>query len=117
MTINRKFVMLAMYAVAELKWPAELRTFPKQGRFCTPAHFESDQESDWSLFVWLDKPAQSGESVMVPVTPLVTESAEKLLRPEAKFRLRLGRNVFANGRIVSVVQTSEADLKCVFHFC
>ncbi len=105
------------YALAELQWPAEMKAIPREGRFCTPAHFESDSQSDWSMFVWLDKPARPGEAVTVPITPLIPEAGGKLLKPEAQFRLFLGPGLFARGRVVSVVESSEADLKCVFHFC
>lgn len=109
--------MLIVYAMAQLQWPMELGYYPLKGRFCTPAHFESDNQSNWSLFVWLDKPARPGEAVTVPITPLIPEAGGNLLKPEAQFRLFLGHGLFARGRVVSVVESSEADLKCVFHFC
>lgn len=109
--------LLGAYAMAEIQWPMELGCYPQQGRFCTPAHFESDSQSDWSLFVWLDKPAQAGVSVIVPIMPLVPDAGEELLKPEAQFRLFLGSGLFAHGRVVSVIRASEDDLKCVFHFC
>ena len=105
------------YALAELRWPSEMKALPKEGRLCTPAHFEDDSQSDWSLFVWLDKPAQPGESITVPITPLVPEAAGRLLKPEAQFRLFLKPGLFAYGRVASVIWASEDDLKCVFHFC
>ncbi len=105
------------YALAELRWPFEMKAVPTEGRLCTPAHFEGDARSNWSLFVWLDKPAQPGEAVTVPITPLVPEAGAALLKPEAQFRLFLGSGLFAHGRVVSVVEASEDDLKCVFHFC
>ena len=105
------------YALAELRWPSQLKSVPTEGRLCTPAHFEDDSHSDWSLFVWLDKAAQPGEAVTVPIMPLVPEAGGVLLKPEAQFRLFLGPGLFADGRVVSVVQASEDDLKCVFHFC
>jgi len=105
------------YALAELRWPSELKSASMEGRLCVPAHFESDSHSDWSLFVWLDKPAQPGEAATVPIMPLVPEAGGDLLKPEARFRLFLGPGLFAHGRVVSVIRASEDDLKCVFHFC
>ncbi|MGI4790812.1 MAG: hypothetical protein ACRYFS_18430 [Janthinobacterium lividum] len=103
--------------MAELHWPSELDKSFRQGRLCTPAHFENDTQNDWSLYVWFDKPVNPGEIVTVPVTPLVTEAAEKILRPGAEFRLFLKPDLYALGRVVTVSKVSEEDMRCVFHFC
>ena len=109
--------MQRMYAMAELHWPSDLKQGPSEGRFCTPAHFDGSGRGDWSLFVWLDQPARPGESVTVPVTPLVSEAAETLLRPETDFQLFVSPGVFAVGRVLEMVTVSPEELKCVFHFC
>ena len=109
--------MQRLYALAELHWPVDLKQGPAGGRLCTPAHFEGSDRGDWSLFVWLDQPAQPGDRVTVPVTPLISESAEALLRPEAVFRLFVGHGLFATGRVLWVVPATQHELKSVFHFC
>jgi hypothetical protein len=105
------------YAMAELRWPIELEKGYQQGRLCSPAHFESDAESDWSLYAWLDAPMTPGEAVTIPVMPLISEAAERLLKPGAEFRLFLRPDIYALGRVISVKQVSAEDLRCVFHFC
>ena len=84
-------------ALAELQWPSELKSAPTAGRLRTPA--------------------QPGEAVTVPVMPLVPEAGGVLLKLKVQFRLFSGPGLFAYGRVVSVVQASEDDLKRVFHFC
>lgn len=107
--------MQTMYALAELTWPSNMKPSLKGGRLCTPAHFDKDNNSDWSLCLWLDKPACPGETVTVPVMPLVTEAGPKLLEADAKFELFLGPKLLAPGRIVSVASASQEDLNSVFH--
>ena len=109
--------MQIAYAMAELRWPSELSKPFRSGRFCTPAHFENDAQTSWSFYVWFDQPINPGEVVTVPITPLVSEAAEKLLLPGAKFRLFLKPDLYASGRVVTVSEVSEQDLRCVFHFC
>lgn len=114
--------MQRTYAMAELRLPRELKTGLRgnglrAGRLCTPAHFPSDPSSDWSLYVWLEQPAEVGASIIVPVTPVVSEAAERLLQPEALFELFLGKDTFAPGRVLSVNRVSDEDLRCVFHLC
>lgn len=109
--------MQTVYALAELHWPSEMKVTSKKGRLCTPAHFDKDKNSDWSLYLWLEKPACPGEVVTVPVMPLVDQAGPKLLEVDAQFQLFLAPGLFAPGRIVSVVSVSEEDRKCVFHFC
>lgn len=109
--------MQTVYALAELQWPSEMKATTKKGRLCTPAHFDKDNNSDWSLCLWLDKPACPGEVVTVPVRPLVTEIRLDLFEVDARFQLFLSPGLSAQGRIVSVVSASEEDVKCVFHFC
>ena len=105
------------YAMAELHWPLELDKAFRQGRFCSPAHFENDSQNDWSLYVWFDRPINPGETVSVPVTPLVSEAAKKLLIPGAEFQLFLKPGLYASGRVVTVLEASDEDLRCVFRFC
>lgn len=109
--------MQTIYALAELTWPSNMKPALKGGRLCTPAHFDKDNNSDWSLCLWLDKPACPGEAVTVPVMPLVTEAGPELLQPDARFQLLLAPDLYAQGRVLSVVSTSEDNLKCVFHLC
>ena len=109
--------MQTIYAMAELRWPVELDKVFRSGRFCTPAHFEHHSQNDWSLYVWFDKPVNPGETVVVPVTPLVSEAAGKLLMPDTEFQLFLKPELYAPGRIVRVKEVSTEDLRCVFHFC
>ena len=109
--------MLTAYAMAELRWPSDLNKVFRGERLCTPAHFENDAQTDWSLYVWFDQAVNPGETVIVPVTPLVSEAAEKLLQPGAEFQLFLKPDLHAQGRVVTVSEVSEEDLNCVFHFC
>ena len=109
--------MQTTYAMAELRWPAELDRVFRSGRLCTPAHFENDSQNDWSLYVWFDQPVNPGETITVPITPLVSEAAGILLLPGAEFQLFLKPNLYASGRIITVSEASEDDLRCVFHFC
>ncbi len=103
--------------MAELRWPVELDKVFRSGRLCTPAHFENNLQNDWSLYVWFDRPVNPGETVIVPVTPLVSEAAEKLLQPGVEFQLFLKPGLYAPGRVITVSEASEDDLRCVFHFC
>ena len=107
--------MTTAYATAELSWPSGLKKVSQQGRFCTPAHFENDNQNNWSLCLWFDRPINPGEVVTVPITPLVSEAAEKLLLPGAGFRLFLGRDCYAEGRIVKVQQVSSEEMRRIFH--
>ncbi len=107
--------MTTAYATAQLSWPSELKRGLRQGRFCTPAHFQHDNLNDWSLCLWFDRPVNPGETVTVPVTPLVSEAAEKLLLPGAEFRLFLGRDCYAEGRILKVQQASNEEMRRIFH--
>lgn len=109
--------MQKTYAMAELRWPVELDKVFRSGRFCTPVHFENDAQNDWSLYVWFDRPVNPGETVTVPVTPLVSEAAGELLQPGAEFQLFLKPDLYASGRVITVSEVSEDDLRCVFHFC
>ena len=109
--------MQTAYAMAELRWPSELDKAFRPGRFCTPAHFENDAQNDWSLYVWFDQAVKPGETATVPITPLVSEAAEKLLLPGAEFRLFLKPDLYASGHVVTVSEVSEEDMRCVFHFC
>lgn len=103
------------YAIAELRLPLILKQFSGQGQFRTAAHFQKDTQSDWSLLVWFDKPVKPGETVTVPVTPLISEVAGKLFVPGSEFELFLGSDGEALGRVVSVVEVSKEELNRIFH--
>ena len=105
--------MQTVYAMAELRLPPVLKHFSGQGQFWTAAHFLSDTQSDWSLLVYFDKPVTAGETVVVPVTPLIFE-AEKLLVPGAEFDLFLGAAGKTHGRIISAEIVSKEELSRIF---
>ena len=67
--------------------------------------------------MWFDRAVNPGETVAVPVTPLIPEAAGRLLVPGAEFQLFLKPGLYAPGRVVKVSEASEEDLRCVFHFC
>jgi hypothetical protein len=85
------------------------------GRICTPARFEGD-DPWWSLYVMVEKPLQSGDTATLPVTTLVSDVAENLLRSGAKFDLTIGPAVVAKGVIISTHSVDRKQFSRIFKF-
>ena len=111
--------MSLVYAWAKIHWlPPEENSTARlaRGRVIAPSIFSTNKSQWWSLFLFLKAPVYLGETVILPVTTMVEEVAEGVLRPGVSFVLKRGPKTVAQGEVLSAEHVDRDQYNFIFQF-